>query len=269
MTSEVTAEPVLRRKDSRRHMFSNAYADERRAASYARLDFPGTYHLAFRDLPLIIAGQALRGRRGLDFGCGAGRSTRFLHQCGFEATGVDISPQMIAEAHRIDPLGDYRLVGEGELQALAGERFDLVLSAFTFDNVPTSALKCAISGQLAGLLAPGGRIIHVVSSPAMYTHEWASFSTSAFPENRSARPGDIVRTIITDTDDARPVDDVLCPDEEYRGIFQAAGLEVVMAVRPLGFADEPYPWVSETRVAPWTIYVLGGGELKTENGQEI
>ena len=31
--------------------FSNVYADAERAASYADLEFPGTYYLAYRDLP--------------------------------------------------------------------------------------------------------------------------------------------------------------------------------------------------------------------------
>ena len=236
--------------------FVNAYANERRAASYARLAFPGTYYLAFRDLREIIDNQGLAGRRALDFGCGAGRSTRFLRGCGFTVTGVDISRPMIAEARRLDPSGDYRLVRERDLDALVVANFDLILSAFTFDNVPTSPLKIRISRQLAQHLEAGGRIVHIVSSPAMYTHEWASFSTRPFPENRTARAGDVVRTVITDTDDPRPVDDVLCPDEEYRRIFRAARLVPIDTYRPLGCADDPCSWVSEHRVAPWTIYVL-------------
>ena len=34
--------------------FENSYRDEKRAASYARLQFPNTYYLAFRDLPDMI-----------------------------------------------------------------------------------------------------------------------------------------------------------------------------------------------------------------------
>jgi len=31
---------------------------------------------------------------------------------------------------------------------------------------------------------------------------------------------------------------------------------VLEASHPLGRAGEPYAWISETTVAPWTIYVL-------------
>jgi predicted TPR repeat methyltransferase len=73
----------------------NVYADGVRARTYAQLEFPGIYYLAYRGLPEILAAHA-RGRGALDFGCGAGRSTRFLRRLGFAATGVDISGAMIA-----------------------------------------------------------------------------------------------------------------------------------------------------------------------------
>jgi trans-aconitate methyltransferase len=61
--------------------FTNSYADTTRAAAYAKLDFPGTYYLAFRDLPELIHTHTSKGK-AIDFGCGAGRSTRFLKSYG-------------------------------------------------------------------------------------------------------------------------------------------------------------------------------------------
>ena len=34
--------------------FDNVYEDEERARAYATLQFPGTYYLAFRDLPALV-----------------------------------------------------------------------------------------------------------------------------------------------------------------------------------------------------------------------
>jgi len=84
--------------------FSNVYEDPARASAYGQLEFPGTYYLAFRDLPELIARHVV-GRRGLDFGCGAGRSTRFLKRLGFDVLGVDISASMIEQAQSVDPSG--------------------------------------------------------------------------------------------------------------------------------------------------------------------
>ena len=137
-----------------------------------------------------------------------------------------------------------------------GGVLDLVLSAFTFDNVPTRDQKVALFGHLGRLLGPAGRIVSLVSAPEIYTHEWASFSTKDYPENRAAKSGDRVRIIMLDADDKRPVEDVVCSHEDYLSIYRQAGLELVATYRPLGREDEPYEWVNEARVAPWVIYVL-------------
>lgn len=235
--------------------FRNAYEDARFAEAYSRLQFPGTYYLAYRDLPRILR-ERVRGHVALDFGCGAGRSTRFLREHGFEAIGVDIAADMIERARAIDPGGDYRRIRDGDLCAFRSHGFDLVLSAFTFDNIPTRDRKVALFRELARVLKPAGRMLNLVSSPDIYTHEWASFSTAAFPENKTARSGDIVRIINTAIEDARPVDDILWTHESYEEVFRLAGLEMVAIDRPLGRDDEPMAWVNETRIAPWVIYVL-------------
>jgi len=234
---------------------SNVYDDAKRAEAYARLEFPGTYYLAYRDIPEIVRTQ-VGGRAALDFGCGTGRSTRFLENLGLKTVGVDIAPDMIAKARERDPRGDYRLIADGDLSSLGGAVFDLVLSAFTFDNVPTMQKKVAIFQQLRGLLAPEGRIINLVSAPEIYTHEWASFSTKDFPENRLAKSGDKVKIIITDTDDPRPVEDIVWSDEDYQEVYGRAGLVAISKQAPLAKESEPYQWVNETRIAPWIIYVL-------------
>jgi SAM-dependent methyltransferase len=234
--------------------FANCYADAQRADAYAKLGFARTYYLAYRDLPEIFQ-EHVRGRLAVDFGCGTGRSTRLLRNYGFQVIGVDISREMIHKAREIDPEGDYRLVEEADFSGLGEGAYDLVLSMFTFDNVP-AAEKVPLFSQLRGLLKATGRMVNVVSSPNIYLHEWASFSTRAFPENRLAGSGDMVRIIVTEHDDARPVEDILCTDESYRRIFDAAGFGLLDTIKPLAIGFEPYAWVNETQIAPWVIYVL-------------
>jgi SAM-dependent methyltransferase len=235
--------------------FTNCYADSTRADAYARLEFANTYYLAYRDLPEIFRAH-VTGRRALDFGSGTGRSTRFARAHGFEVAGVDIAPEMIAKARQLDPAGDYRLIENGDFRQFAPGSFDLVLSLFTFDNIPGVETKLRLFRDLGALLSSAGRLVSVVSAPEIYWHEWASFSTRDYPENRDAQPGEIVRIITTEIPDSRPAEDILCPDETYREIYARAGLQVLAMCKPLATGAEPYHWVNETRIAPWVIYVL-------------
>src|ERR1700745_397491 len=194
--------------------FQNVYEDADRARAYAELEFPGTYFLAFRDLPGLLR-KHVSGRRALDFGCGTGRSTRFLREMAFEVTGVDISEAMLDHARARDPQGEYRLGADGNLGGFATRPFDLILAAFPFDTSTDGQKACALR-ELRRLLAPGGRLVVVVSSPAIYSHEWASFSTRDYPANRSARDGDHVQIVMLDVPDRRPVVDIFCTDAHYR-----------------------------------------------------
>jgi hypothetical protein len=65
-----------------------------------------------------------------------------------------------------------------------------------------------------------------------------------------------VKIVMTDVDDRRPVEDIIWMDDAYRDVYAQAGLRIVETLKPLAKASEPYPWVSETTIAPWVIYVL-------------
>ncbi len=153
--------------------------------------------------------------------------------------------------------GDYRLITDGDVSSLPAGTYDLVLSVFTFDNIATQEKKVTLFRGLGRLLKSGGRIVNLVSSPDIYVNEWTSFSTKDFPENRIARCGDKVRIVMLDVEDARPVEDILWTDDGYCDVYDRAGLSVIATYRPLGKPDEAQSWVSETRIAPWVVYVLG------------
>lgn len=235
--------------------FVNCYENATRAEAYAKLEFANTYHLAFRDLPEIFRAHA-SGTEALDFGCGTGRSTRFLRQLGFEVVGVDISSEMIAQARAIDPQGDYRLIPGDDMNSLPRAGFSLIQSAFTFDNIPGAETKVRLFRGLRELLKPDGILVNIVSAPEIYVNEWASFSTKDFPDNNNAKPGDPVKIITTDFEDRSPAVDILWPHQSYLEVYGRSGLEVVETRKPLAKGDEPYPWISETQVAPWVLYVL-------------
>jgi ubiquinone/menaquinone biosynthesis C-methylase UbiE len=235
--------------------FENVYEDSRRAEAYAKLEFPGTYFLAYRDLPGLIK-KYINGKNALDFGCGTGRSTRFLKQLGFSSIGVDISDDMLKQARLHDKDGNYYKVSDGDLSPFENDTFALVLSVFTFDNISTNEEKLINLAELKRVLKPDGIMINLVSSPDIYIHEWASFSTKDYPENQKAKNGDKVKIVMTDVEDQRPVEDVLWTDDAYHEIYNSVGLGVLEVLKPLARPEEPFEWVNETKISPWVIYVL-------------
>jgi len=122
---------------------------------------------------------------------------------GFNTVGIDVSAPMLAEARAIDPKGDYRLVQASDLSGLEIGAFDLILAAFTFDNIPQFEEKSSFLSGLKRLLDAEGKIVNLVSSPEIYVNEWASFSTKGYPENQRAHCGDRVRIRMLDVEDQR------------------------------------------------------------------
>jgi ubiquinone/menaquinone biosynthesis C-methylase UbiE len=236
--------------------FTNSYSDAERAESYSKLAYPNTYYLAFRDLPAIIF-KYVNGKRALDFGCGTGRSTRFLNNLGYDTIGIDISEEMVKKAREQDKTGDYHVTDRNGLSQLPKQSFDLVFSAFTFDNIPGIENRIELMTRLRKLLKHDGIMLLLDSTPELYKNEWASFSTEEFPENRNPISGDIVRVIMKDVDDKRAVKDVIWYDKDYKHCFREAGLCLLESYKPLARENEPFEWINETKVAPWIIYVLG------------
>ena len=85
------------------------------------------------------------GSPALDFGCGTGRSTRFLRNLGLSVVGADISQAMLEQARALDPSGEYHLIRDNIAGEFAPGSFDIILAAFTFDNMPTEAKADALS----------------------------------------------------------------------------------------------------------------------------
>ena len=236
--------------------FENSWDSKFRAESYARLEFPNTYYLAYRDLPEILR-RHVSGRDAIDFGCGTGRSTRFLKQLGFNATGIDISGEMLKIALSLDQGGNYMLVENGKYSHLGEGNYDLVQAIFTFDNIPGWENRTNILVALKKLLKPGGKLILLDSTPEIYVNEWASFSTKNFRTNFNAVTGDKVFTTMLDVEDKSPVEDIFWSLPDYYRLFELAGLKETAFYKPLGNKEEPFKWVTETTVAPWMIFVLG------------
>ena len=128
------------------------------------------------------------GMRVLDAGCGIGGSSRYLaHTSGCRVDAVDLTPQFVAAAERLNALcgiSDKIAVREGSVTALpyADASFDQVWSQNVTMNV---ADKRAMFAEIYRVLRPGGHFTftHLARGPAgepYFPLHWAMDASYSF-----------------------------------------------------------------------------------------
>jgi SAM-dependent methyltransferase len=123
-----------------------------------------------------------RGGRVLDVGCGPGQLTRDLDPT-VQVVGLDLAPEMLEQARRGRPSGEYRVHSYREPIPEVLGRFDVALAVGCLDFCEDLARTL---GHLSEALKPGGRLLFTVLErrPGLTGHEEARwpFQTAGGPE---------------------------------------------------------------------------------------
>jgi uncharacterized protein len=99
------------------------------------------------------------GQPVVEVGSGPGHVTAYLAEGGADATGIDLSPEMVAEARRRFPDGSYEV---GDLRRLSRPRTSFgwaaVLAWYSLIHLAPSELRDAVAA-LVRPIAPGGWLV--------------------------------------------------------------------------------------------------------------
>jgi SAM-dependent methyltransferase len=107
------------------------------------------------DRPMLERINRRRFTTALDVGCGEGRFCRMLQAAGISTVGIDPTKELLRQARRRDPKGDYR-IGRAEALEFPDRSFDLVVSYLNLIDI--GEVDRAIA-EMAQVLQPGGTLL--------------------------------------------------------------------------------------------------------------
>jgi len=128
------------------------------AEEYARRLFNELEGKPFDRQLLVRFAAAVRGRGDVcDLGCGPGHIARALRDAGVEVFGLDLSPQALIQARRLNPNIAFR---EGNMLSLELDDGALagIAAFYSIVNLGSELLPAAFS-EMARVLAPGGLLL--------------------------------------------------------------------------------------------------------------
>lgn len=121
------------------------------------------HHLDNKPVDLAVvsafAGLILKGQAGrvIDVGCGTGATTALLNGWDVDVSGVDLSPNMVAQARRLNP-GLQFSVGSMTRLEIADASVAGICAWYSIIHVPDEHLT-GVFGEFSRVLTPGGLVL--------------------------------------------------------------------------------------------------------------
>ena len=128
------------------------------AEAYARKIADELQHKPF-DCEILTQFASAVGRNGTicDMGCGPGHVARYLRNAGADVFGLDLSPEMVAQARRLNPDIPFR---EGNMLALNLKDDSLagIAAFYAIVNIPAGS-RADVFREMFRVLKPGGLLL--------------------------------------------------------------------------------------------------------------
>lgn len=230
---------------------------KKKASNYAKHEIEGTVRLAYQEFGRLFDTYVKEGKNALDYGCGTGRSTRYLKNVGFFSDGVDINPAMLAQAKEEDKSNNqnnsYDLV-KNNIIPKRDAKYDLAFCAFVLFEIKTLDEMKKVFEEVHRVIKFNGVFIILTVNDDFYRHDWVSVDTS-YPENANPKSGDIVKIKIKAINEE--LQDYYWTQKDYEKIINATGFSVVEKLMPKADPNnQETKWISELEHSPYVIYVL-------------
>lgn len=115
------------------------------------------------------------GQQGIicDFGCGPGQVARYLHEHGARACGIDLSPQMIEQARKLNPGLDFEIGDMLRPTNVPDNAYAGIAAFYSIIHIPRLKAVDALR-EIARVLRPGGVLLVAFHIGSEVTHldEW-------------------------------------------------------------------------------------------------
>lgn len=222
------------------------------ALKYAYSDFKNTYYLGYRDIPFLLK-KYVKGKKAIDFGCGTGRSTRFLKTQGYNALGIDVSKEMLAQTlNNAEDTSHYLHIQNSHIPVM-NDSYDLIFSCFVLFTIQSKQELYETFMEIHRCLKKGGIFIAVTGTENLYSKNWLSYNVD-FPENKVLKSGDIAKIQLKDLN----IDFInyYWTDVDYTQLFNKVNFQMLEKHYPLGMPEDNVAWMSESKYAPYVVYVL-------------
>jgi SAM-dependent methyltransferase len=185
---------------------------DRVAADYASYMSDEMDRKPFDRVMLDWLAQKVDGRRPIcDMGCGPGQIARYLHSRGINACGVDLSPEMVAQAQRLNPGIPFRHGDMLTLDGIGDGAYGGIAAFYSIIHIAREDIARVLL-TLKRVLKPGGAILLAfhLGDETVHMDEWWGHEVN--------------------------VDFHFYGCEEMKGLLQTAGFNLEEAIE-----RDPYP----------------------------
>jgi len=225
-----------------------AYADGN-AELYGSLGIEGTtYQIGF-DAVAELLGD-ITGTTFLDFGCGTGRSARFLKALGARYVyAVDHDQDMIGQAlsRKLDGVTFIRV---DDTIPLPDASADGAVSVNVFIEILTPSAMRRACAEIARTLRPGAPFILESSSPMAFGHTFRSYS---YQYAGPLRSGETTPCIVTTHGGQLVIQDTYWTEDDYVDAIEQASLTVATIGYPR--PRDPAAWATDEATVPPCIVI--------------